>query len=580
MKFILTVAVALMCSAGFSQTSDTIRIVSYNLLNFPNGRDDCGSSNTVVPNRYDSLRKIMQYTRPDIFVACEVQEKKGADSVLTRSLNVFGQTNYAMANWVSNTSGSNDLQNILFYNTDKLVLLWQDEIVTDVRDINHYVLYALDPNLGNHFDTTFYEVFMCHLKAGSTAQNQQTRLEQVELLRNYIDARPIDRHYFVCGDLNVYKSSEPAYQELTTGGINPLKDPINRPGNWNNNSSFADIHTQSTRSSGNFDCGSTGGMDDRFDQILVSQNVLSGIDSVRYVTDSYAAIGNDANHFNGSINSGSNSLYPDSIVDALFYLSDHLPVYLETVVNYPLTNGLALYPQTTAVTCHGATNGTITVVPNAGQAPYTFQWDAAAGSQTTATAENLGVGAYCVVVTDALGETDDLCVAIGQPSAIAFMPFVTPDYGNCTGEAVVIVSGGVPPYTYSWDDPMAQTSNGATDLCPGTYTCTITDANGCDTTAVFVIESLGMNELAASLPFKVYPNPTNGVLTIRNEGATAWTRGTVMLCTLDGRMVVQEELTSIPAFGSHTLYLDSLENGLYLLLVNGVVQARVELMRQ
>src|SRR5690606_31041343 len=102
--------------------------------------------------------------------------------------------------------------------TDKLVLAWQDEIVTGVRDINHYVLYALDPNLANHYDTTFYEVFMCHLKAGSSSANEQTRLEEVQELRAYLDARPADRHYFVCGDLNVYSSNEPAYQALISGG--------------------------------------------------------------------------------------------------------------------------------------------------------------------------------------------------------------------------------------------------------------------------------------------------------------------------------------------------------------------------
>jgi hypothetical protein len=78
--------------SAFAQT-DTVTIVAYNLLNFPNGRNDCGS-NTVVPNRADTLRKILQYVKPDIFVACEIQTEAGADSVLTRSLNVFGANNY------------------------------------------------------------------------------------------------------------------------------------------------------------------------------------------------------------------------------------------------------------------------------------------------------------------------------------------------------------------------------------------------------------------------------------------------------------------------------------------------------
>src|SRR5690554_8106850 len=69
-----------------------------------------------------------------------------------------------------------------------------------------------------------------------------------------------------------------------------------------------------TRNGGNFDCGSQGGMDDRFDQILVSQNVMNNSDNVEYQTGSYRAVGNDGNHFNSSLISGSNSMYPTSVV--------------------------------------------------------------------------------------------------------------------------------------------------------------------------------------------------------------------------------------------------------------------------
>lgn len=577
MKYNLLFASLLLLGSSWSQ-SDTIRIVSYNLLNFPNGRNDCSGSNVNVPDRYDSLRKVMQFTRPDIFVACEVQEKRGADSVLTRSLNVFGQNNYAMATWVANTSGANDLQNILFYNTDKLALAWQDEIVTGVRDINHYVLYALDPNLGNHYDTTFYEVFMCHLKAGNTTQNEQDRLQEVQQLRAYLDTRPVDRHYFVCGDMNVYKSSEPAYQAFISGGVHPLVDPINSPGNWNNNSSFAGIHTQSSRASGSFDCGSTGGLDDRFDHILVSPNVLSGADSVHYVTNSYAAIGNDGNHFNGSINSGFNSQYPDSITNALFYISDHLPVYLETVINYPLTNGLALVPQVQSVSCHGAADGSIAIVPNAGQAPYTYQWDAAAGSQTTQTATGLVSGSYCVTVTDALGEVDDYCVFLGQPAAIAYTLFTNPETENCNGEASVLVSGGASPYTFQWDDPLAQTGNPATGLCAGNYTCTLTDGNGCQEVINAVILYLEALELDALQHLKVYPNPAQELLFVANDSQQQIRNAKIELLSLTGQVVLEQSAQEFSAGQQVALELSTVETGMYVVRVNGVTVSRVQVL--
>jgi gliding motility-associated-like protein len=56
---------------------------------------------------------------------------------------------------------------------------------------------------------------------------------------------------------------------------------------------------------------------------------------------------------------------------------------------------------------------------------------------------------------------------------------------SCTGTATVNVSGGTPPYTYSWDDSQVQTTQTAVDLCAGTYNVTVTDNLG--ETAVFQV---------------------------------------------------------------------------------------------
>jgi hypothetical protein len=61
--------------------------------------------------------------------------------------------------------------------------------------------------------------------------------------------------------------------------------------------------------------------------------------------------------------------------------------------------------------------------------------------------------------------------------------------GVCDGEATVDPSGGDSPYEYAWDDPSGQTTQTATDLCAGTYTVTVTDANGCEGTASETIEA-------------------------------------------------------------------------------------------
>ena len=72
-----------------------------------------------------------------------------------------------------------------------------------------------------------------------------------------------------------------------------------------------------------------GGMDDRFDWLLVSAQFLDESSILKYIENSYVTYGNDGNHFNDAINSGSNSAVSNDIADALHDASDHLPVYMD-----------------------------------------------------------------------------------------------------------------------------------------------------------------------------------------------------------------------------------------------------------
>jgi Secretion system C-terminal sorting domain len=111
-------------------------------------------------------------------------------------------------------------------------------------------------------------------------------------------------------------------------------DPVNQPGNWDNNSAaFANYLTQSTRTTDPGDCGATGGMDDRFDHILCTQPVIDGTDSLQYLDSTFVVIGQDGLHVNKSlIAAPQNESAPDSIINALYYMSEHLPVMLQLAV--------------------------------------------------------------------------------------------------------------------------------------------------------------------------------------------------------------------------------------------------------
>jgi len=114
------------------------------------------------------------------------------------------------------------------------------------------------------------------LKAGDTPSDETTREQEAARLRIYTDQLSAGSNFIVVGDFNLYRATEPAYIRLLDQ-TNPgyFLDPVNRPGYWNNNASFADVHTQSTRVATLPDGGSNGGLDDRFDFILVSQAIMN-----------------------------------------------------------------------------------------------------------------------------------------------------------------------------------------------------------------------------------------------------------------------------------------------------------------
>jgi gliding motility-associated-like protein len=152
-------------------------------------------------------------------------------------------------------------------------------------------------------------------------------------------------------------------------------------------------------------------------------------------------------------------------------------------INFTITEPavLASTSSETPVICNGEANGTGTVTPSGGTAPYTYLWGANANNQTTATASNLLAGTYSVTVTDANNCTITNQVTISEPIALALT--VDKKDVNCfqesTGFAVALTSGGVGNYTYNWNTSPVQTTDTAFNLPTGTYSVTVTDGNNC-----------------------------------------------------------------------------------------------------
>jgi len=274
---------------------------------------------------------------PDIFTVNELSENTSYHQmILDQVLNTDGVNTYRKA--VSFNFADSYIVNMLYYNHQKLALYSQDVVHAAIRDIDVYTLYYKAGDLGQTHDTAFITCFVAHLKAGNYDISASQRAGMVASAMTYIRNHDLPGNLLFMGDLNIYTSAEQAYINLTYtyNGQRYFYDPINREGNWNNNSSFKDVHTQSTHAN-HVDCFSYGGMDDRFDWILASEALLNGSEDILLLEDTYQALGNDGQHFNKSITDApENTSAPREIIDALYGMSDHLPVLVKLEIDASL----------------------------------------------------------------------------------------------------------------------------------------------------------------------------------------------------------------------------------------------------
>lgn len=142
----------------------------------------------------------------------------------------------------------------------------------------------------------------------------------------------------------------------------------------------------------------------------------------------------------------------------------------------------------TNATC-GMPNGSATISVSGGTSAYTYSWSPTGGAGSIAS--NLAGGTYSVVVTDANNCAITATLNVGQPSVL--VPTITAAsvtcFGGSNGASAISISGGTGPYTYTWSPApgAGQGTNLVSGLISQNYTVTATDALGCFTTAVAVI---------------------------------------------------------------------------------------------
>ncbi len=205
------------------------------------------------------------------------------------------------------------------------------------------------------------------------------------------------------------------------------------------------------------------------------------------------------------------------------------------------------------VLCNGGLTGSINLTPAGGTAPYTFAWSNGAVTEDLI---GLAAGTYTVTVTDANGSTGGCfattSVTITQPAAPVTVSTTQTNvlcFGASTGAINLTVAGGTAPYSYVW-------SNGAitedlTTIPAGTYTVTVTDANGsvggCTATTTVTITQPAAALTLTSTQVNVLCNgATTGSIDLTPAGGTApytysWSNG-----------AITQDITNLPA-GSYTV---------------------------
>lgn len=330
--------VLFVCIASLLNSQTNIKAMFYNTLNY--------NSDIQSQERTPYLKTILDDLQPDIFMICELKNEIASNYMFENAILPFN-ANFKKAEFKPSESPATGLLQMIYYNSNKLELEFNEVIPTGIRDINHYTFIVKSED--DYNENVRIEVFVTHLKASRGFDNMEKRLNSVENFTRELDRLPKDSFVLFAGDFNFYTSNEPGFQKIIAENNSiQLIDPINRlcpafPNDgidyfnennfdstyfWNNES-FADVHSQSTRNGQVNGDGSGGGMDDRFDFIMMSKNFTTS-STLSYKTDSYKTVGNNSNCYNSFVsNSTCTGEFSQNLRNALYFFSDHLPITLE-----------------------------------------------------------------------------------------------------------------------------------------------------------------------------------------------------------------------------------------------------------
>jgi len=322
-------------------TSSNLRIVSYNVASSSSpGTPRTGIETILQAIGVETVGGIAR--KIDILAMQEVFTQATTTATIANMLNaLYGAGMYAYGFLNGGSAGSGTLG--VVYNTESLQLLEEVAVgsVSSSGQPRQTMRYHFHPN-GGGTSTDFY-LYNSHWKANDDQDGRDKRYIEAQAIRLNSDLLGSGANILYVGDFNVYSASDLAFQTMLGTGSGQAFDPINRLGNWNNNSNFIDVFSQAPAFSAPSGLVG-GGLDDRFDFQLNSGELADGL-GIEFRPGSYHTFGNNGSiPLNGSINNTSSTALSGianrtNVLNLLTTVSDHLPVVADYIV--PLATSVA-----------------------------------------------------------------------------------------------------------------------------------------------------------------------------------------------------------------------------------------------
>jgi gliding motility-associated-like protein len=183
-------------------------------------------------------------------------------------------------------------------------------------------------------------------------------------------------------------------------------------------------------------------------------------------------------------------------------------------------NSISANAFATNVSCGGYSDGAVSLSILGGTTPFTYTWNVSSiGNQQNPI--NLFPGDYQVTITDANGCSTNTQATITEPTAMQVNAFANnPSCGQTTGSIDVSILGGITPYSFDWSGSLPNVQN-PTNVPNGSYTITVTDANGCTTTAQADITASGSMILNINTTDATCNGLANGSINLTVVGGNA-----------------------------------------------------------